>query len=96
MKNMYYLIIIYIAIIGSFTQVKQLTNMVVSFVTDIYDYKMINFYVEVENKNIIDFVVIMVNNSWEFFVLLLYLSTYSLVDKQMGSNTFISDYSHTL
>ena len=96
MKNMYYLIIIYIAIIGSFTQVKQLTNMVVSFVTDIYDYKMINFYVEVENKNIIDFVVIMVNNSWEFFVLLLYLSAYSLVDKQMGSNTFISDYSHTL
>lgn len=78
---MYYLIIIYIAIIGSFTKVKQLTNMVVSFVTDIYDYKMINFYVEVENKNIIDFVVIMVNNSWEFFVLLLYLSAYSLVDK---------------
>lgn len=81
MKNMYYLIIIYIAIIDSFTKVKQLTNMVVSFVTDIYDYKMINFYVEVENKNIIDFVVIMVNNSWEFFVLLLYLSAYSLVDK---------------
>jgi len=50
----------------------------------------------VEDKNIIDLVVIMVNNLGDFFVILVCLSGYSLMDKQVGSNTLISDYSHTL
>jgi|LakMenEpi03Aug12_release.lakeMendotaPanAssembly.Ray.scaffolds.fasta_scaffold101222_1 hypothetical protein len=40
---MYYFIIIYIAIIDSFIKVGLVTNMVVSFVIDIYDYKMVDF-----------------------------------------------------